>query len=335
MNPNLKQAYKAAADFFRAGDNFLLLVHEKPDGDAFGSILGTAHLLQQLGKTFTLVNDDPVPNKFQFFPLADRFRLPEDVEGTFDWVIAQDCGDRKRLGRSGEKLIADDAKILNIDHHKTNDFFGTENLVDLDAAATCQIIYKVAKELEMTLSLDTATCLYTGLVTDTGGFRYSNTTEEVMLIGADLLRHGVQPYNIIDKVMETLTWPQVQLIREALSGIERDETGRIAWIKVSRDVLERVQAEDEDVEGLINYPRNVQGVEVGVSFRDAAPGKVKVSFRSKYLVDVGAIAVEFGGGGHARAAGCTVEGTIEEIEPRVIDRIKQALQEVDVAEPTA
>lgn len=327
MSQNLKQAYKTAADFFREGDNFLLLVHEKPDGDAFGSILATAHLLQSLGKSFTLVNDDPVPAKFSIIPMADRFRLPEDVTGTFDTVIAQDCGDRKRLGRSGEKLIADNARILNIDHHKTNDFFGTENLVDLDAAATCQIIFKVAKELGIEPDLDTATCLYTGLCTDTGGFRYSNTTEEVMLIGAELIRLGVQPYNIIDKVMETMTWPQVQLIREALDGIERDETGRIAWITITRDVLDRVQADDEDVEGLINYPRNVQGVEVGISFRDAAPGKVKVSFRSKYIVDVGEIAVEFGGGGHARASGCTVEGTIEDIKPKVLARVQQALTE--------
>jgi phosphoesterase RecJ-like protein len=313
LPPNLNQDYKKAADFFRNHDRFLLLVHEKPDGDALGSCLGAAHLLNQLGKTFHLINDDPIPSKFTFIPMSERFELPEGVDQRFDAVISFDCGDRKRLGRSGQ-LISDSANILNVDHHITNDRFGTENLVDTDAAATCQIVYKIARELGVDLDLDAATCLYTGLVTDTGGFRYSNTTEEVLLIAADLLRRGVQPYNVVDKVMETMTWPQVLLIRDALDSLSRDESGRIAWVSVTRELLERIGGCDEDVEGLVNYPRNVEGVEVGICFREAAPGKVKVSLRSKYVVDVGAIALEFGGGGHARASGCTVEGTIDEIQ---------------------
>jgi phosphoesterase RecJ-like protein len=321
---NLKQEYKKAADFFRTHDNFLLLVHEKPDGDALGSCLGAAHLLQQMGKSFRLINDDPIPNKFSFLPLADRFELPDGVNERFQAVISFDCGDRKRLGRSGE-LIAEDAHILNIDHHATNDRFGTANLVDLTAAATSQIVYKIARELEEELSLDAATCLYTGMVTDTGGFRYSNTTEEVLLIAADLLRKGVQPYHVVDKVMETMTWAQLQMIREGLDTLGRDESGRIAWVTVTREMLERVGGDEEDVEGLVNYPRNVEGVEVGLCFREVAPGKVKVSFRSKYVVDVGKIALEFGGGGHARAAGCKVDGSLEEVRDRVLARVKEAL----------
>ncbi|KEO82977.1 DHH family phosphoesterase [Tumebacillus flagellatus] len=326
MNPEMKQAYKTAAKFFREYDDFLLLVHEKPDGDALGSVLGAAHLLQQLGKTFTLVNDDPIPDKFMFLPMADQFLLPENVKTRFRSVISFDCGDRKRLGLSGD-LIASDAVILNIDHHKTNDFFGTENLVDLDAAATCQIVYKISREMEAELSLDAATCLYTGLVTDTGGFRYSNTSEEVMLIAASLLKLGVQPYNVVDKVMETMTWPQVLLIRSALENLGRSEDGKYAWAVVTRDMIHAAGGCDEDVEGLVNYPRNVEGVEVGILLREAAPGKVKVSFRSKYVVDVGAIALELGGGGHARASGCTVDGTLEEVKERVLARVAQAISE--------
>ena len=328
MSLNLKQAYRAAGEFFERHDDVLLLVHEKPDGDALGSVLGAAHLLQSLGKTFTLVNDDPIPGKFDFLSLSERFLLPEQVDRTFDTVISFDCGDRKRLGRCNN-LIAENATILNIDHHKTNDFFGKENLVDLEAAATCQIVFKIAREMGWELTLEGANCLYTGLVTDTGGFRYSNTSEEVLLIAASLLKQGVQPYNVVDKVMETMTWPQVLLIRETLSTLERNQSGRAAWIKVTRELIERVGGCDEDVEGLVNYARNVEGVEVGILFRESLPGKVKVSFRSKYLVDVGAIAQEFGGGGHARASGCTVEGDIDDIAKRVIDRVEQALNEVE------
>lgn len=329
LNRNRNPEYKQAAQFFTEHDNFLLLVHEKPDGDAFGSVLAGAHLLQKLGKKFTLVNDDPVPAKFSFFPMSDRFLLPEDVQETFDAVISFDCGDRKRLGRSGSKLISEHAHLLNIDHHVTNDRFGTENLVDLDAAATCQIVYKIAMELGVELDLDTATCIYTGLVTDTGGFRYSNTSEEVLLIAAALLKIGVEPYNIADRVLETLTWPQVLLIRESLGTLQRDADGRLAWINISRETINRVDGTDEDVEGLVNYPRNVQGVEVGICFREAAPGKVKVSMRSKYVIDVGAIAVEFGGGGHARASGCTVEGELATVSERVLERVRQELAKVE------
>lgn len=330
MTPDLKQAYKTAAQFFQEHDDFLLLVHEKPDGDALGSVLGAAHLLEQLGKTFTLVNDDPIPSKFLFLPMADRFVLPEDVGHKFRSVISFDCGDRKRLGLSGD-LIASDASILNIDHHKTNDFFGTANLVDLQAAATCQIVYKISREMEAELSLDAANCLYTGLVTDTGGFRYSNTSEEVMLIAASLLKLGVQPYNVVDKVLETMTWPQVLLIRGALEHVDRNANGRLAWVTVTRAMIEQAGGCDEDVEGLVNYPRNVEGVEVGILFREAAPGKVKVSLRSKYVVDVGAIALEFGGGGHARAAGCTMDGTLDEVKGRVLARVSKELQEENLA----
>lgn len=328
MSLSLNQEYKQAAELFQQGDDFLLLVHEKPDGDALGSVLGAAHLLTKLGKKVTLVNDDPIATKFQFFPMSEQFLLPDNVDRKFQHVISFDCGDRKRLGRSG-LLIADDAVILNIDHHVTNDRFGTKNLVDLNAAATCQIVYKISRELGLELDVDTATCLYTGLVTDTGGFRYSNTTEEVLLIAAALLKTGVEPYKVVDQVMETMTWPQVRLIREGLDTLERDESGKIAWVTITRDVLNRVNGSDEDVEGLVNYPRNVQGVEVGLMFRDAAPGKVKVSFRSKYVIDVGQIALEFGGGGHARASGCTMEGDIESIKQRVLERVKQAFATVE------
>jgi len=325
MKPmSLEAAYKTAGDFFRTEDDFLLLVHEKPDGDALGSVLGAAHVLKGLGKSFTLVNDDPIPAKFKFLPMADQFLVPEQVDRTFRTVISFDCGDRKRLGRSGG-LIAEEARILNIDHHKTNDFFGTENLVDLEAAATCQIVYKIVQQLEEAdLTIEVANCLYTGLVTDTGGFRYSNTSEEVLLIAAALLKLGVEPYQVVDKVMETMTWPQVLLIRETLQSLNRDESGRIAWVTVSRDLLEKVGGCDEDVEGLVNYPRNVEGVEVGICFREAQPGNVKVSFRSKYEIDVGAIALELGGGGHARASGCTMEGGLNEITEHVVERVKHA-----------
>jgi bifunctional oligoribonuclease and PAP phosphatase NrnA len=321
---SIEEMLEDAAEYIRSHDDFLILTHVSPDGDALGSSLAAAHIVEKLGKTFTLVNDDPIPEKFRFLPYADRFRLPGEVERSFVHVLSFDCADRKRLGESGA-LIAAEATLLNVDHHATNDQFGTYNVVDIEAAATAQVVYHLASALHVEIDKDMATCLYTGLLTDTGGFRYSNTTPEIHRMAADLLSRGVEPYRVADRVLETITWPRLQLTREVLSTIERDETGRIAWLTVPYEMLKRTGAIEEDVEGLVNYARNVEGVEVGILFREIPGGKVKVSFRSKYIVDVGLIALEFGGGGHSRASGCTVESSLDEIKRQVISRVKEVL----------
>ncbi|WP_040393601.1 DHH family phosphoesterase [Effusibacillus pohliae] len=313
-----------AADFLRRHDDFLLLTHVQPDGDALGSTLGFAHLLHMLGKRFTVAVEEPVPDRFRFLPLADAVRLAAEIPRPFASVVALDCGDLKRLG-SCAALVAEDACLLNIDHHKTNDQFGQINLVDADAAATSQIVYNLARFMNVAIDRKMATCLYTGLLTDTGGFRYSNTTVEVHHMAADLLAHGVAPYDVAERALETLTWSQVQLIREGLAGLKRDDSGQIAWIAVNREQLARAGATDQDTEGLVAYARNIQGVEVGILFREQADGTIKVSLRSKRRVDVGEIALLFGGGGHARAAGCILEGPIEQAALAVLAKVREAV----------
>lgn len=313
-----------AADFIQERDDFLLLTHVNPDGDAYGSTLGMAHLLQAMGKRFTIANEDPVVDKFYFLPMSEKIQLSSEFARSFSHVIVLDCGDIRRLGESAA-LLSDDAEILNIDHHKTNDLFGKANLVDLEAAATSQIVFHLAKHLQIDLDTDGAICLYTGILTDTGGFRYSNTTVEVHQIAAVLLDAGINPFEISDRVLETLTWNQVQLTREALGSLQRDESGKVAWLSVTRSLLNRLGASDEDAEGLVSYARNVQGVEVGILFREKEDGSIKVSLRSKYRVDVGEIALFFGGGGHARAAGCTMQGPAEQVQQQVLAKVREAL----------
>jgi phosphoesterase RecJ-like protein len=312
-----------AADFLRERDDFLLLTHVQPDGDALGSLLGTAHLLQSMGKQFVIACEEPVPWKFDFLPMSENIQLVSQIRRKFANLVALDCGDLKRLG-SGRELLEPSASVLNIDHHKTNEHFGKTNLVDLESAATSQIIYNLTRFMKADVSRPMAVCLYTGILTDTGGFRYSNTTVEVHRIAADLLANGVSPYDITDRVLETITWNQAHLIREALGNLERDESGRIAWISVRKEMLERLGASEEDAEGLVSYARNIQGVEVGILFREKEAGLVKVSFRSKYKVDVGEIALQFGGGGHARAAGCTIQGSIDKIQADVLSKVRES-----------
>lgn len=313
-----------AADFLRAQDDFLLLTHIQPDGDAIGSLLGFAHLLQSLGKQFQIAGPEPIPEKFCFLPMADRFQMSAEIKRKFPAAVVLDCGDRTRIGQC-EELLAQDAVLLNIDHHKTNDSFGLANLVDVQSAATSQIVYSLARHMGLEIGRQMAICLYTGILTDTGGFRYSNTSAEVHRIAADLLQKGVAPYDVADRVLETLTWFQVQLIREALGTLQRDDSGQLAWVVVRRDLLARLGAADEDAEGLVNYARNVEGVEVGILFREKGDGSIKVSFRSKYRIDVGEIALFFGGGGHARASGCTLHGPIEKVQSVVLAKVREFL----------
>ncbi|MFC4768832.1 DHH family phosphoesterase [Effusibacillus consociatus] len=322
---NTEQMLQEAADFLKEHDDFLVLTHVQPDGDALGSTLGLAHLLEAWGKRFVIACEEPVPDRFTFLPMNEQIRLASELNRKFTNLVALDCGDLQRLGGCSA-LLEENAAILNIDHHKTNDSFGKVNLVDLESAATSQIVYNLARHMRTDIRREMAICLYTGILTDTGGFRYSNTTVEVHRIAADLLSAGVSPYDIADRVFETLSWSQALLIREALGALQRDETGKVAWIVVNRELLKRVGASDEDVEGLVSYARNIQGVEVGILFREKAEGVVKVSFRSKYQVDVGEIALFFGGGGHARAAGCTIEGSIEQIQSDVLAKVRESLR---------
>jgi phosphoesterase RecJ-like protein len=321
----LRQQFEEAARFLQSHEHFLLLTHVKPDGDALGACLGMAHILESMGKTYTLVNDDPIPAKFRFLPKADEFLLPADCDTTFRTAISFDCGDFARLGESAN-LLVEGARILNIDHHSTNDSFGSLNLIDSEAAATVEVVYDLARRMNLEITGDAALCLYTGLVTDTGGFRYSNTSKKVHLMAADLIGRGAEPYTVADKVLETMTFAQLRLISMVLSSIQVDPSGAIAWLEIPASVLSEAGASEEDAEGLVNYARNMEGVEVGISFREVEGTRIKVSFRSKYRVDVGQIALSLGGGGHARASGCTVEGTLPEVRERVLARVRDVFE---------
>jgi phosphoesterase RecJ-like protein len=317
-----------AASFIQDHDAFTILVHVRPDGDAVGAALSCAHILQYYGKPFRLIHEAPIPGKYQFLPLCDRFEVIEQNMPIADTVIALDCGDDRQLGK-GIESISDKTHVLNIDHHRTNPGFGTHNFVDATAAATCQLMYRLAKQLQIPFNKDLATCIYTGLLFDTGGFRYSNTTEEVHKIAAEMIQYGVEPYDISDRILETVTWSQVQLIKCCLDTLKRDATGKLAWIAATHDMMERTQARDEECEGLVNYARNLEGVEVGVFFREVVGGKIKVSLRSKYYIDVSRIAAAFQGGGHARAAGCTIEGTLNDVMTRVLQLVQRQLSAKD------
>jgi phosphoesterase RecJ-like protein len=320
---------ETATRFVQDADRFLVVSHVNPDGDAIGSTLAVGQILKQLGKRYVMVNESAIPQKYQFLPDCDQIRSTEDLrtEAPFSYVIAVDAADADRMGEC-RKLFARDVRILNIDHHATNDRFGTVNVVIPDAAATAQVLYDWVEQMGLEWTQELATCIYTGLLTDTGGFRYANTTPRVMNQAAHLIDRKVEAHRIAEEVLETTTLAHLQLLRKALETLRLSKDGQIAWMWIRRQDVEATGAKEEDWDGIVNYARNVMGVDVGILFREVNEKTIRVSFRSRRIVDVGALAQTLGGGGHARAAGCTIMGSAGEVERQVLQKVASALRRV-------
>ncbi|WP_244163245.1 DHH family phosphoesterase [Paenibacillus pectinilyticus] len=321
------QQLAAAATFIEQHDDFLVVSHIQPDGDAASSTYATGWILSRLGKSFTMINEGAMPSKFSFLEGSKHIidYSEQAPERLFQTIISVDCADFSRMGRIST-LFDEQVQLLNIDHHPTNDQFGTCHLIKHDAAATVQILYDLAIHMNLQPDVTFGECIYTGLLTDTGGFRYSNTTSVVMKIGATMLELGVQGADIAEHVLERMTYAQIVLLQKALSTLSFAYDRKLAWLAVSLADLELTGASSDDLDGLVNYPRNVEGVEVGMLIKEKAAGVIKVSLRSSGLVDVAAIAQSLGGGGHVRASGCTIHGTLDEAIARMVQEVGDKLQ---------
>jgi len=322
---DVQNVQKVANEIARA-DNWLIVTHERPDGDAIGSALAVAHILDTIGKKWTFVVGEAMPVRFSYLPYFDRATFISDLAGTTEFVnvIAVDCADVARF-EPVHAAIASDAKIVNIDHHRTNPRYGEAALVDEQAAATCELVYHVARALDVPFTDGLAKSLYTGILTDTGGFAQPNTTREVHQIAAALLESGVQPYDIAEPALEARTSEQMHLLQMALTNLTVSPDGRYAAIYVTRGMLDGAGANDDDAEGLVTFARSIDTVEVGLLFRETPEGKVKVSLRSKRHVDVSKIAQQFGGGGHERASGCMITADLGDAMDAVVDAVEIAL----------
>lgn len=321
-----ERALEQAKDFLLEYDDFLIVSHIQPDGDAVSSTLTVGWLLSCLGKKFTMLNEGTIPQRMQFLWNADTIvnMSLRPLERKYSQVICVDCASFHRLGLTTQ-YVADDALILNIDHHPTNDGYGSINIIKPDAAATAEILFDLLELCNVNWDVDVASLIYTGLLTDTGGFRYSNTSSKVMSIASKLLSYGVNGPELSECLLECMSLAQVQILVRALSTLQMSEDGKIAWVTIRPEDMVTVGAENEDMEGIVNYPRNIQGVEVGILFKVIDGRAVKASLRSAGNVDVAALAYSFGGGGHVRAAGCSVAGSLEEVVERVVSKVKERL----------
>ncbi|HEX2500427.1 MAG TPA: bifunctional oligoribonuclease/PAP phosphatase NrnA [Methylomirabilota bacterium] len=300
----------------------LLFAHVYPDGDVLGSQLGLGLALRAAGRTVTFACAHPVPDPFNFLPGAADVQQWKTSRNGFDLVVALDCPDPGRLGGLLEGARGPDARVLNIDHHGDNRRYGDINWVDTGAAATGEMVYDVVEAVGLPLTVDVAVNLYTAIVTDTGSFRYSNTTPKTFRVAARLVELGVDPARVATTVYETREPGGLRLLGQILQGVETAADGRVAWLVIDRGLADSPDL--PEAEEFVNYPRSVRTAKVAVLFREL-PDAVKVSLRAKGEVDVARIAAGLGGGGHPNAAGVILRGSLAEAKTVVLGAVRQAL----------
>ncbi len=300
----------------------LLSVHISPDGDALGSQLALMLALEKIGKTVTAHNLDPVPEIYRFLPHADRIRTGRTVTGRYDAAIVLDA-DPPRTGLFDATPPAN--VLINIDHHITNSSSWSYTWLDSEAAATGEMIYNLIQQFGIPIDRDIALCLYTAIFTDTGSFRYSNTSPKSMKISATLLEAGADPWLVTENVYESFAFRRLKLLGSVLTGLERSEDGCVAWVVVTDEMYRRTGTSAEDTDNFINFVRSVKGVEVAVLFRQTGADEYKISLRSKGRIDLSELARSFGGGGHKNAAGGKVRGPLQEATGKVIGAVEKAV----------
>lgn len=302
---------------FRELGSFNLVSHMQPDGDSIGSLLALGEALAILGKRVRLFTPAPVPRKYAFLPGSEHIAAESSNWEADAAAVVVDCSDLERTGHFKEK-ISGAAEVINIDHHVTNRRFGTANLVDPGAAATGEIIFRLLKEMGLEPTASMAECLYVAISTDTGSFKFDNTTAGTHRTAASLLEsHGLNPGTISQRIFDEHPLSYFLLLAKVLGTLELYDEKKIAVITASRDLLEQCGARVDELDGIINYTRNIEGVELGIMFFIDRDGEVKIGFRSKNI-DVSALAGRLGGGGHARAAGCRLKGAYGLVKERVI-----------------
>jgi phosphoesterase RecJ-like protein len=309
--------YEQIIDVINKSSKIAVTSHVQPDGDNVGSSLALCLALQKLGKQAMYVIDDNIPEVYRFLKGAREVdRLSSLTALDYDLVIAMDCGDMERLGKV--RQLAEKTRLINIDHHISNTRFGEINLVEENASATAEIAYKLIKSMGIFIDRDIAECIYTGIVTDTGMFQYSNTSEETHSITAELIIAGVSPSDIFNKVYQNSPKEKVILMKEALKSLEFYNDDKVSCISISKAQIDNIAKEDLDTEGIVNLGRDIAGVEVSIFLKEKETNVVKVSLRSKSYVDVCVIAKDFGGGGHVRASGCTITGNLEQAKQQIL-----------------
>ncbi len=305
--------------------NILVVSHANPDGDAMGSLIAMGLSLKAISKNTTLYNESPIPAVYRFLPAVNSV-VREVGNQNFDTAVVLDCGDLERIG-GAVSIVSRIPVIINIDHHVTNAGFGNLQLIDTSACATVEIVYRLIKQLSVCIDENIATSIYTGILTDTGSFRFSNTNKAAFAICEEMVALGVDPYKIARRVYGTYSLGRIKLLNLALDSIEISYNGRLSIMTLTQNMLNETRTQPEDVDGLINYARRIEDVKVAALIQEhqngdgtsETGGNYHVSLRSDGTIDVAEIASLFGGGGHSSAAGFNIESTLPDLKLKIFN----------------
>ena len=316
MDITLKEAAQRLLD----ADHILILSHQSPDGDTLGCASALLRGLQSLGKKARFLCSDPVPRKFNYL-----FAGIEPQEFSTEFVVSVDIADRQLFGKGLAEYV--DQVDLCLDHHGTNGDFAKERYVDAKAAAACEILFQVLKEMQVEISPEIADCLFTGISTDTGCFRFGNVTPRTHRMGAELMELGAHAAEINRQMYDTKSRARLEVEKYVLQSMTFHFDGKCAVLCLPASLVEELSVEEGDLDGVASMSRQVEGVMVGVTIREKEDGMLKVSLRTNPPVNAAEICAEFGGGGHAAAAGCSFTGkTFDEVKALLLEAIKKQME---------
>ncbi len=302
----------------RARRRFVVTSHSRPDGDGIGSALACGQILRMMGKDAEVVMHDGVPRIYQNLPFADRAVQADAVPPGFSGdgaVILLECDSIKRTGLRG----LGECFLINIDHHASGRNFAQINWIDSTVMATAELVFRLARLACVPVDRDIATCLYTGLMTDTGSFMFEGTNEHTFTVARDLVLAGADPALCARHIYFGHSTAKMRLLGAALANLHRE--GPLSWIWVTQEQMQHFGAREEDCEGLVNYALSIADVQVAIFFRELPDGRCRISLRSKGAVNVSTVAEHFGGGGHRCASGCSVDGPLAVAVSRIVDRL--------------
>jgi bifunctional oligoribonuclease and PAP phosphatase NrnA len=312
------------AEIIQDHDHFLVLTHTNPDGDAVGSLLGMHLALQEMGKQSWAISGEPLPSQYDFLGARGKvISAPQAINGSPAWIIALDCASEDRMSPD-VSAFRPAAGLINIDHHVTNPLFGDVNMVEVEAACSAELVLKVLKSAGYWLSPSVAKCLYTGLITDTGCFRYSGVTSRTFRVAADLLESGFNSYEVCRHLYEEFPLSRFQLEALVLDRMEMMLQGTLVVSTLYEDDFRRLSVDTSETENLVNRLREIRGVEAGVLITQVSDHLTRVSLRSKGQLNVAQIAKSFGGGGHIRAAGFKTVLPPELVKTKLVEAVAEA-----------
>lgn len=304
----------------REGERFLVCSHSRPDGDAVGSVLAMGMLLEQMGKRVELVTADGIPTIYRGLPGAMQIQHTQRIRGPYDAVILLECDGLERARLRG----LEDLFLINIDHHLSGKSYAHLNWIDHEAASVGELVYRLVKTAGARVTPEMARCLYTTVLTDTGGFTYGAVCASTFELARELVMAGADPISIAREVCFSIPTSKVLLLGAALNHMKRE--GRLAWLWVTHSDMVRTCAAEEDCEGIVNVAVGISGVEAAVFLRELPEGNIRLSLRSKGKVNVAVVAERLGGGGHGNAAGCTLEGPLNRALDRILTELRPSIE---------